>query len=563
MSLKVLIVEDDETLLKNLQRFLELEGFDADAATNGLHALERIQGNTIGYDVIITDLNMPQMGGMQLVKVLQSSSKTKGIPIIVLTAFGQKENLLAALRAGVKDLIEKPWNAEDLILSIRRVVSQKDSVSILENNFASKLYENLLEITSSGAAPSVLFFRFSFSGKVKALAASRRSELLSTIEASLKEVFPNSKWVFDSSDFTVVVLDTEDVLGEVKGGHKSKLISLRARIVKIFLALAPEHPLVVFAPLVTAVYIDKSLLVSHFNSDKGEVVERIEAILDRLRFANGKVFSYAEASVPLPSLRLDMPSLINRAIEDGGSEFSIAWQPQINLEDGSVHGAEALARWNSPTLGFVNPERFISAAEDWGLIDNLGRLLRDIAMKEFVSMQTLETALPRMSFNVSPFELIDPSFGKSLIEHVNSYEIPLEVVTAEITESASVLESEEGLQNLKILLDSGMGLAVDDFGSGYTSLGALSEQPLTELKIDRSYITNIVGNKKLLAVVSNMVHLAKDIDAISVVEGIEDKEQLDIVQQLGCDCGQGYYWSKPIPAEDFSIQLQSPNPFHQ
>ena len=108
-----------------------------------------------------------------------------------------------------------------------------------------------------------------------------------------------------------------------------------------------------------------------------------------------------------------------------------------------------------------------------------------------------------------------------------------------------------------------MGLAVDDFGSGFTSLGALSEQPLTELKIDRSYLSGIADNPKLLAVVSNMVSLAEDIDAISVVEGIEDKEQLDILRALGCGYGQGYYWSKPIPMADLRVLLQSPDPFPQ
>ena len=135
------------------------------------------------------------------------------------------------------------------------------------------------------------------------------------------------------------------------------------------------------------------------------------------------------------------------------------------------------------------------------------------------------------------------------------------MVTAEITESASVLESKDGLNNLRLLKDSGMGLAVDDFGSGFTSLGALSAQPLTELKIDRSYLEGIADNPKLLAVVSNMVSLAEDIEAISVVEGIEDKEQLEILRALGCNYGQGYYWSKPIPMADLGVLLQSPDPF--
>ena len=106
MSIKALIVEDDETLLKNLKRFLELEGLEVGAATNGLEALEAIQHSATPYDVFVTDLNMPKMGGMQLVKVLQSQASTKDTPIIVLTAFGQKQNLLTALRAGVRDLLE-------------------------------------------------------------------------------------------------------------------------------------------------------------------------------------------------------------------------------------------------------------------------------------------------------------------------------------------------------------------------------------------------------------------------------------------------------------------------
>jgi EAL domain-containing protein (putative c-di-GMP-specific phosphodiesterase class I)/CheY-like chemotaxis protein len=561
MKIKALIVEDDETLLKNLKRFLELEGIDADTATNGLEALEVIQQCEVLHDVIITDLNMPQMGGMQLVNVLQSQSRTKDIPIIVITAFGQKQNLLTALRSGVKDLLEKPWDADDLMASIHRVIPAPGSEPVLSDNYANQLYDYLFNAASAGPLPSILLLRFSFSGQVKTLAGSMRPALLSTIEAVLKEVFPGDQWVFNKDDFSVAVFDCEGGSGELNIDSKAKLKSLQSRIARLFLQNAPEHQLAVFAPLVAAIFVEKKILASHQGSERSAVVERLESIVEGAKSGKGKSFLYTDDSIALPSLRLDIPSLINRAVQAKSSEFSIAWQPQINLTDGSIHGAEALARWNSPELGFVSPEKFISAAEDWGLIDKLGTLLRDIAMKEFLAMQSLEVALPRMSFNVSPFELLDPTFAKDLLEHVRSHEIPFEVVTAEITESASVLESKDGLNNLRLLKDSGMGLAVDDFGSGFTSLGALSEQPLTELKIDRSYLEGIADNPKLLAVVSNMVSLAEDIEAISVVEGIEHKEQLDILRALGCNYGQGYYWSKPIPMADLGVLLQSPDPF--
>lgn len=562
MKIKALIVEDDEILLKNLKRFLELEGIDADTATNGLEALEVIQQSEVLHDVVITDLNMPQMGGMQLVNVLQAQSRTKDIPIIVITAFGQKQNLLTALRSGVKDLLEKPWDADDLMASIHRVIPAPGSEPVLSDNYANQLYDYLFNVSSTGRTlPSILLFRFSFSGQVKTLASSMRPALLSTIEAALQEVFPGDQWIFNKDDFSVAVFDCEGGSGELNIDSKAKLKSLQSRIARLFLQSAPEHQLAVFAPLVAAIFVDKSILASHQGSERSAVVERLESIVEGAKSGKGKAFLFTDDSINLPSLRLDVPSLINRAAQAKSSEFSIAWQPQIKLADGSIYGAEALARWNSPELGFVSPEKFISTAEDWGLIGKLGTLLRDIAMKEFLVMQTLEVALPRMSFNVSPFELLDPSFAEELIECVRSHEIPFEVVTAEITESASVLESKDGLNNLRLLKDSGMGLAVDDFGSGFTSLGALSEQPLTELKIDRSYLEGIADNPKLLAVVSNMVSLAEDIDAISVVEGIENKEQLEILRALGCNYGQGYYWSKPIPMADLGVLLQSPDPF--
>ena len=562
MKIKALIVEDDEILLKNLKRFLELEGIDADTATNGLEALEVIQQSEVLHDVVITDLNMPQMGGMQLANVLQAQSRTKDIPIIVITAFGQKQNLLTALRSGVKDLLEKPWDADDLMASIHRVIPAPGSEPVLSDNYANQLYDYLFNVSSTGRTlPSILLFRFSFSGQVKTLASSMRPALLSTIEAVLQEVFPGDQWIFNKDDFSVAVFDCEGGSGELNIDSKAKLKSLQSRIARLFLQSAPEHQLAVFAPLVAAIFVDKSILASHQGSERSAVVERLESIVEGAKSGKGKAFLFTDDSINLPSLRLDVPSLINRAVQAKSSEFSIAWQPQIKLADGSIYGAEALARWNSPELGFVSPEKFISTAEDWGLIGKLGTLLRDIAMKEFLVMQTLEVALPRMSFNVSPFELLDPSFAEELIECVRSHEIPFEVVTAEITESASVLESKDGLNNLRLLKDSGMGLAVDDFGSGFTSLGALSEQPLTELKIDRSYLEGIADNPKLLAVVSNMVSLAEDIDAISVVEGIENKEQLEILRALGCNYGQGYYWSKPIPMADLGVLLQSPDPF--
>ena len=201
MKIKALIVEDDETLLKNLKRFLELEGIDADTATNGLEALEVIQQCKVLHDVVITDLNMPQMGGMQLVNVLQSQSRTRDMPIIVITAFGQKQNLLTALRSGVKDLLEKPWDADDLMASIHRVIPAPGSEPALSDNYANQLYDYLFNVASAGPLPSILLLRFSFSGQVKTLAGSMRPALLSTIEAVLKEVFTGDQWIFNKDDF--------------------------------------------------------------------------------------------------------------------------------------------------------------------------------------------------------------------------------------------------------------------------------------------------------------------------------------------------------------------------
>jgi len=290
MKIKALIVEDDEILLKNLKRFLELEGIEADTATNGLEALEVIQQSEVLHDVVITDLNMPQMGGMQLVNVLQSQSRTRDIPIIVITAFGQKQNLLTALRSGVKDLLEKPWDADDLMASIHRVIPAPGSEPVLSDNYANQLYDYLFNAASAGPLPSILLLRFSFSGQVKTLAGSMRPALLSTIEAVLKEVFPGDQWVFNKDDFSVAVFDCEGGSGELNIDSKAKLKSLQSRIARLFLRSAPEHQLAVFAPLVAAIFVDKSILASHQGSDRPAFVGRVECIVEGAKSGKGEVF---------------------------------------------------------------------------------------------------------------------------------------------------------------------------------------------------------------------------------------------------------------------------------
>jgi len=243
---------------------------------------------------------------------------------------------------------------------------------------------------------------------------------------------------------------------------------------------------------------------------------------------------------------LELESDLRAALECG--EFCLEYQPLVHIERGSVKGFEALVRWNHPSRGFVMPAQFIPIAEETGLIVPLGRWVLHEACRQAVTWPACpDGTLPTVSVNVAARQLDSEEFVDDVRQALAASGLPPRRLVLEITESDVTRAREAALHRLETLRAIGVRVAIDDFGTGYSSLGHLQYFPVDELKIDRSFVQRVTGGDRDAAFVRTIIMLARSLSADVVAEGIEEEMQRRFLRRAGCDIGQGFHFSRPIP----------------
>jgi diguanylate cyclase (GGDEF)-like protein len=233
-------------------------------------------------------------------------------------------------------------------------------------------------------------------------------------------------------------------------------------------------------------------------------------------------------------------------------EIVTNYQPQTDIETGRIVAVEALARWHHPTRGLVSPDRFIALAEENGTIGEIGEHVLLSACRDMVAWREAGHDI-EVSVNASVVQLDSPGFAESVATMLETYGLPPEVVTIEVTESKVVTDMSTAQSELRAVGDLGVGIAIDDFGTGFSSLTQISNLPVTELKIDRSFVDQMLdGGEKIVAAV---IGLGRGLGLRVVAEGVETQEQLDALTRLQCDRAQGYLISQPVPAEELLAVL--------
>lgn len=236
-------------------------------------------------------------------------------------------------------------------------------------------------------------------------------------------------------------------------------------------------------------------------------------------------------------------------------EFRAYYQPQFDLKTGRLMGAEALLRWQHPTLGLLSPGRFIAIAEETGLIVPLGEWILRQACYQTKQWQQ-QTALPlKIAVNLSARQLEAENFCQAVSEILADTGLPAESLELELTESALMVNPEAAASTMKELKQLGINLAIDDFGVGYSSLKYLQTLTLDTVKIDRSFISNADTNAVNAAITSTMIDLAHKLGLTVVGEGVETQAEQDFLAAHNCDIIQGYFTGRPMSAEKFVDEL--------
>lgn len=237
-------------------------------------------------------------------------------------------------------------------------------------------------------------------------------------------------------------------------------------------------------------------------------------------------------------------------------EFTVHYQPQVNGKTNQMIGMEALVRWNHPDMGLISPGAFIPLAEETGLIIALDQWVMLTGMKQMRAWYDLGYTLGRLSLNLSVKHLQQRDFITVVKEMLNKTGCKAEWIEFEIIESHIMNNIVESIETLERIQALGISIAIDDFGTGYSSLSYLKKLPLDKLKIDRSFIVDIPDNKEDAAITNAIIAIAKSLNLIVIAEGVETEKQKNYLLECGCDNIQGYFYYRPMPAEDMENVLK-------
>ncbi|WP_269531690.1 EAL domain-containing protein [Chitinimonas sp. BJYL2] len=248
--------------------------------------------------------------------------------------------------------------------------------------------------------------------------------------------------------------------------------------------------------------------------------------------------------------RLEMEAALRQAMLN--RELRLFYQPQVGIATQHLHGLEALIRWQHPNWGMVSPARFIPIAEESGLIDEIGIWVLNEACRQLAQWDAEGLAIPRISVNLSPRQFRHDDVPALVAECLKRHGLPASRLTLEITESLMMMRDDKTLNALSQLDEMGVALAVDDFGTGYSSLGYLKRFPVSELKLDQSFVRDLGEDEGDRALASAVVRIGQSMRMTVVAEGVETLEQLNFLDGEGCDVAQGYYFARPMPAADLA-----------
>lgn len=247
--------------------------------------------------------------------------------------------------------------------------------------------------------------------------------------------------------------------------------------------------------------------------------------------------------------KVKLESDLHTALER--KQFELHYQPKVNISTGAVHGAEALLRWRHPVRGLIPPGEFIPIAEDCGLIGTIGAWVVREACRQARAWQLQGLPPLRVAVNLSPSQFRQGDIGSIIRDALDQAGLEARFLEVELTESAVMSDPEESISILEKLSEMGVLVSVDDFGTGYSSMSYLRRFPIDKLKVDRSFISEVMSRPEDASIVRAIVSLAHSLKLKVVAEGVESMEQLEFLKTLGCDQYQGYHYSPALPASQF------------
>jgi len=564
-QVSILAIEDDPDVRQSIVAFYSDYGYTVHEAEDGRQGVTMF--HELKPDLVFTDLRMPELDGMEVVsEICQASPDT---PVIVISGTGQVRDSVEALRRGAWDYIAKPVvDFGELELAIRRAfervelnrslrqqhdvlvktiaeqhtmlqaVGEYDQLTGLPNR--QRLRQIFFEAVSSEEAQAdiavFLLGLDNFRLVNEAIGHDSGDRLLKMVTDRLRSVV--------NSDDTLVRL----------GGDQFVIMNTDTTMISNYIHTITESFNAPFEISGHELFLTASTGIALFPQD-GESVERLIQNADvamakaKKRGKNRFLYYTRELSAKAQE-RLMMESHLHHALDR--NEFVLHYQPQYDSIDRQMIGLETLLRWKpADEERLVSPAVFIPVLEETSLIVAVGEWVLNSACRQYLHWREEGMAALRLSVNISACQFHAGNLVETVRTALESSGMEASCLCLEITESVVMKDIESTVRVLGELSEMGVELSLDDFGTGFSSLSYLNRMPLDELKIDKTFVSNLPQEQNAVSIVESVLELARGLGLKVVAEGVESDEQADFLREQGCQYLQGYLLSRPLTAEDF------------
>ena len=537
LKANILVVDDSEISREILISMLQ-EEYNVYEAENGLEAVERLEENPNFYQLILLDLNMSKLDGYGVLRIMKERGWIKEIPVIIIST-----ELGIASKLGAVDFLSKPFDREIVRTRIRNVLAIYERY-VLDSLTGGLNYKgfirqvgNFFQSERNRTDYEILFFDIkNFKAINELLGIVNGDKVLRHFYQELchSECKPLSVARIESDHFVCLAKRQDDNYAYMDDLCNQNFLQ-NGKLFQVQAQCGVFH------------IQDKEMAVS--------------GMIDRARLAESNVNGeykkpYMVYTPAMKKAYIDYTEL-TAALAHGFAhgEFKIYYQPIVNAKDGEIVSAEALVRWDHPEKGLIPPGVFIPILEKNGDISKLDSYVVKCVQK--FQHKCKKEGLNRVpiSVNLSGVDFYDEEMMQRIMDCIQAGTIQEQQVRFEITETSYMAMDARCLRYIKKMRKQGVEILVDDFGTGYSSLGLLHNCDIDILKIDMTFVRQMGTNPKAKVILRSIIDMAHQLGLRSVAEGVETREQLEFLQECGCDYAQGYYFSRPVPEEEFVTML--------
>ena len=596
---RLLIVDDISDNRTILTRRFQRRGFDVVEAECGLTAIELIDKES--FDLVLLDVMMPGMDGIETLKRIRSENSASALPVIMVTAKSESTNIVDALELGANDYVTKPVDFAVALARVNTQISRKRAVErvALANEELRKVNEDLerrVEERTSRLIDANQRLKVEIADREESQARSQylayhdsltglgnRLLFKEQLEEALKDVsvasHPLAVLFLDLDGFKAV----NDTLGHSIGDLLLKSVAAKLRDILprtdriarlggdefaiLQISAAQPGSSIALAKKIIEVVGQPNSIDGHdvtVGASVGIAVARPGDMNTENFLKSADLAMYSAKSDGRGTYRMFDPEMdaivqarrllerdMRTALAQDG--FRLFYQPLVNLQTKKVTAFEALMRWQHPERGMVPPSDFIPVAEEMGLIVQLG----EWALRQACAEATEWPDGICVSVNLSPLQFAKGNLVSSVMSALASAGLPASRLELEITESVLLEKSERNITILNQLRGLGVRISMDDFGTGYSSIGYLRSFPFDKIKIDQSFVRDLLVDEGSLAIVRAIAGLGVSFGMITTAEGVETEEQMRCLNLEGCIEVQGYLYSRPVPANEIVGVLAS------